>query len=298
MRGAAETPVLRAIVQENAFTCQRTITKVTDARMTHLQCNEACKDDGSCTGYDFMFSSKTCTLFYGFDERRRSERRRLMPPLMDDVCTNDTIDDEINGFECVKGDIDVLTASSRDDCEDLCNQKEKCTGYRFSIVREECTIYAKKPNKPNDSGKRCRRLKRNVPILTISPSDEPPIISIATSDEPSSQLTMNITPSDEPRYQPTINIAPSDEFSSLPYAQDGGGSKCPCIPESVQITIKTMELDTCKKSNGIVGMYFKEDGASFTTDKKGFCTIGGQKWEISQKEVRACKRIMTYACGK
>jgi hypothetical protein len=299
MPGAAER---RAVVQVNAFTCQRTIAKATEAR-TQLQCNEECKDHIFCTGYDFMFSSKTCTFFYGFDETLTLalETRHLMPPLMEDVCTNDIIDDEINGFECVKGDIDVHTASSRDECEDLCNQKKKCTGYRYSIGREECIVYAKKPNESDDFGKRCRRSKRNAPILSISPSDEPnsqPIISIATSDEPSSQLTMNITPSDEPRYQPTMNIAPSDEFSSLPYAQDGGGAECPCIPESVHMTIKTMELDTCKESNGIVGMYFKEYGASFTTDKKGFCTIDGQRWEISRKEVGACKRIMKDACGK
>lgn len=295
---------LRSMAVENdvLYECQRTITDTSDESMTYRECNEECKDDGFCTGYDFIFSTKTCTFFYGIDEMPRAERRRLMPPMMDDVCIKDRIDEEFNGFECVMGDIAVLNIT-RDECETVCSAK-KCTGYRYSsAVGEvgECTAYIKKPNDINDFGKRCHRLESDI-------SKEPDVDfflyggPITVSKEPDVEffmddgpITVEESPPDVDTYE-TVNT--EDEEENTP---EDNEIICPCIsPENVKDALARMELDTeesCKrKKNGSLSMTFVDTGATFAVEMTGRCTINGQVWLMSRKEAKACRRVIRDAC--
>jgi len=74
--------------------------------VTFIECEDACTADedmlyygGVCTGYDFVYSSKLCTLFYGMDE----SRRQLSGFSFGQMCTKDMVDELRDGYECVKG---------------------------------------------------------------------------------------------------------------------------------------------------------------------------------------------------
>ena len=309
-----------ALENDVLYECQRTITTASDG-MTYRECNQACKDDGFCTGYEFLFSTKTCTFFYGMYEMRREERRRLMPPMMDDVCIKDRIDEEFNGFECVMGDIDVVLRISRDECEDACSVN-KCTGYRYSSAGGECTTYIKKPNNIKDFGKRCHRLENDVtkePDVEFLIDDEPMTEEESPPDDDASET---VNPKDlgsdvtkEPDVEFLIDDDPMTVEESPPDADsetvnpeneeenppEDNEFNCPCIsPEIVQDALASMELDTkesCKrKKNGSLSMTFVDTGATFAVEMTGRCIINGQVWLMSKKEAKTCRQVLRDAC--
>ena len=221
------------------------------------ECNAKCSAEDNlmtgltCIGYDFVSSSKLCTVLYGFTEEYYDygfdgSKRRLMPSMPDELCTwDDEIYgleiNEINGFECIDGnstDLAISDPYSYDECAESCNGESSCRGFRFNGSHGSCIRYNKREKTGSDSGNiSCRRSKPISPIL--SPTSASSDSSSMTSNEteldknipPSPTVSHTKAPTSKPTPPPTVSPtesptkAPTPSPSSSPSDQSDQGDQ-------------------------------------------------------------------------
>ncbi len=96
-----------------AYHCIITWPERRDDVDTDSSCRDACmRESGAgygCTGYEFVFETNSCVLFFGllgdesYNRLLHKESRKLMPPLGNRLCYRESYDRRMKDFNCFQG---------------------------------------------------------------------------------------------------------------------------------------------------------------------------------------------------